>query len=857
MGTFWLLSTAVEMSDPIQGAAPMIVLEGGRLTLCELGGSSERQLDLGECLEMCDANPLPLQVAPAQDASPKLWPDGPTRRIEPGAPCVTLAGGGGLHTYSDSAARWYALGETHIRVVAAMWHRSTIPEVAERAGLGVEDVQAVLDDLLMIGVVRRTADQDSVPAERDAPTPAVVADQRPPREADRQPSDQSRSPRIPVYSFWATHSGPHLGSAAVVAYARVCNDRALTGHYDLHRTAPASLVLEEIRTNRGPSILLCSNYIWSLEANLDVARAAIAANPRVVVVHGGPSTPRYPAEGERFLRDLDGTHVLVNGEGELTFAELLGTIAARTPDAATELDLSGLDAVAGIQFLDPHSGTVVRTESRERHDHLADFPSAVVSGELDDVDIEVLRKVPLSIETNRGCPYSCTFCDWGQNTMSRIRKFPLERVRSELAWLAEHGIEQWILADANFGIFPRDLDITDMIASVRTETGFPEWILVAPPKNATSRFVDIIDRLLDSGVSMKAALALQTRDNSTLDAIERSNIGTESYDRLAVELRNRGLPLTSDLMMGLPGATVDSFMADLQWSIDNQVRAYLWPTFVLPNSPMNDPEYRQRHRIRTTGDLVVETATYSAEQRHLMDRYAYGYQVLEVLGVMRHLLRFLQWDHGVCATDTIRDVVDLSDAHPERFPLLNWLLNHTDVFLTAPVGWSPLFSELQELLVRELGIPDRADLHTVLKVNEFILPSPNRSVPEAMPLVHDYGAYFHSAQSRLLAQGPAQPSAPLVSFGPGSIEVLADPDEICVTGLRRLAEGRVPAGYVGDFSVVAHIELLTTVATYLPFTSDFLNEARARGAGSRVPITTATDGLRSRHEPAAGTNTRT
>ena len=29
-----------------------------------------------------------------------------------------------------------------------------------------------------------------------------------------------------------------------------------------------------------------------------------------------------------------------------------------------------------------------------------------------------------TLETNRGCPFACTFCDWGSLTYAKIRKFP-------------------------------------------------------------------------------------------------------------------------------------------------------------------------------------------------------------------------------------------------------------------------------------------------------------------------------------------------------------------------------------------------------------------------------------------------
>src|SRR5947209_2679156 len=41
-----------------------------------------------------------------------------------------------------------------------------------------------------------------------------------------------------------------------------------------------------------------------------------------------------------------------------------------------------------------------------------------------DPSMELARKhgyrVVAPWETNRGCPYSCTFCDWGSNTLSKL-----------------------------------------------------------------------------------------------------------------------------------------------------------------------------------------------------------------------------------------------------------------------------------------------------------------------------------------------------------------------------------------------------------------------------------------------------
>ena len=59
-----------------------------------------------------------------------------------------------------------------------------------------------------------------------------------------------------------------------------------------------------------------------------------------------------------------------------------------------------------------------------------------------------------SWETNRGCPFSCAYCDWGSATGSKqMGVFPQERLKEEMEWFSHHSIEYIFCCDANFGMF--------------------------------------------------------------------------------------------------------------------------------------------------------------------------------------------------------------------------------------------------------------------------------------------------------------------------------------------------------------------------------------------------------------------
>jgi radical SAM superfamily enzyme YgiQ (UPF0313 family) len=79
-----------------------------------------------------------------------------------------------------------------------------------------------------------------------------------------------------------------------------------------------------------------------------------------------------------------------------------------------------------------------------------------------------------TLETNRGCPYACTFCDWGSLTYNKVKKFELERVFDELEWMARRNFDWISITDANFGMYPeRDGMIADKIIEMQEKYGSP------------------------------------------------------------------------------------------------------------------------------------------------------------------------------------------------------------------------------------------------------------------------------------------------------------------------------------------------------------------------------------------------
>src|SRR5204863_5557334 len=163
-------------------------------------------------------------------------------------------------------------------------------------------------------------------------------------------------------------------------------------------------------------------------------------------------------------------------------------------------------------------GSLVRTPDRAPPVDLSMYPSPYTTGEfnhwIDD-------KAYLPLETNRGCPYGCTFCDWGAATLSKVARMSMERVLGEVEFAARHRIMNIGFCDANFGILQRDVDIARYVVEMKERHGYPREIGYTNAKTASPRLTDIIKILTDGGLISSAQISMQTTDEQILENVKR------------------------------------------------------------------------------------------------------------------------------------------------------------------------------------------------------------------------------------------------------------------------------------------------------------------------------------------------
>ena len=491
----------------------------------------------------------------------------------------------------------------------------------------------------------------------------------------------------------------------------------------------------------GTGIWLFSNYVWSLDINLQISGMLKSRDRGAMTLHGGPSTPEYPGACADFMRRNPSVDIAVHGEGEVSVVEILQCVY-RDSDGSIQYDPERLGDVAGLTFRDrrEEGGPLVTTEKRTRLREPDNVPSPYLTGIFDSYDGRVEAAI---IESNRGCPFGCTFCDWGSATRQKVRKLGLERVKEEIDWIGRRRVRVIWIADANFGMYDRDIELSKYIVETRRKYGFPQEVVVNYTKNTTRRLLEIIKAFSSGGIISQGIISIQTTDEKTLEVINRKNIKTETYDELAQVFAEANLPLSTDLMTGLPGITPEAFDRDLQRYFDADVTAKAYPTQLLPNSPMADPEYMEKYKIRVDKDGFI-TSCYSFTEAELAEMNAMYvlFTVADGYSVLRYVLRYLQWEHGIPALGFLHKLLDQVNSDPERYPSLTWAAKSFLGFKFMPGGWKAFYDQVAAFAEEHYGIQRDLAFDTVLLVNEMAMPDDCIRYPLKKELPHDFAAWF-------------------------------------------------------------------------------------------------------------------
>ena len=359
------------------------------------------------------------------------------------------------------------------------------------------------------------------------------------------------------------------------------------------------LIYSRIPVEEGANQLLNANivgfstYVWNFRLSLEIARKLKEQNSEILIVFGGP---QVPDKAEDFLSQFPFIDVVCHGEGEQVFC----AIAENYPS-------KNWGSIPSISYLDDN-GLFINHPKAPRIKNLDIIPSPYLNGLFEALMLENPNNEWLSLwETNRGCPFSCTFCDWGSATASKVYRFELERLLAEIDWFADKKVEFVFCCDANFGILSRDTQIAQYAADIKSRIGYPQALSVQNTKNATERAYETQRILNASGLSKGVDLALQSIDENTLESVKRANISIETYEILQQRFTNDGVATFTDIILGLPGETYESYVEGVSKLIENgqHNRIQFNNLSILPNAEMGNPKYQQKYGMVTVPSEII------------------------------------------------------------------------------------------------------------------------------------------------------------------------------------------------------------------------------------------------------------
>lgn len=333
-----------------------------------------------------------------------------------------------------------------------------------------------------------------------------------------------------------------------------------------------SIAIDKIKNS---DIVAFSTYIWNKNYNYNLAKQLKILKPDVLIVFGGPEPP---VERKDFFKLYPFIDIMVKTEGEETFKDIL-----------LNYESKNFKSVKGI--LINENQNAFETEKRERIDNIDIIPSPYLTGVFDTIisenpDVEWNAV----IESNRGCPYQCTFCDWGSLTYNKVKKFNLNRVLEELEWIGKNKIGFISIADANFGIFAdRDSIIADKLIEIQQKYQYPKAYTISWAKNQKKEVLSIVKKLVLNGARMGLTVSVQSLEPLVLDTIKRKNMEINQIEDIFEECDRENIPVITELILGLPGETLSSWKENFYklFRANNHTGITTYNAQILENAEMN------------------------------------------------------------------------------------------------------------------------------------------------------------------------------------------------------------------------------------------------------------------------------
>lgn len=280
---------------------------------------------------------------------------------------------------------------------------------------------------------------------------------------------------------------------------------------------------DEIATEilaQNPELVGFGVYIWNTIQTHEVIRRLREKKPNLLIVAGGPEVS-FETETQAIYQDLD---YVFKGEADFTFSEFVH------------------------QYFDKSE----RPQSKIIGPSLPKIDQIVLPYQ--EYTDEDLRHRTLYVEASRGCPYKCEYCLSSLDIS--VRNFTLEPFLNEMQKLLDRGARQFKFVDRTFNLSPKiSTEILKFFLD-RIDLGlFLHFEMV--PDRLPEELKELIKQFPAGALQFE--IGIQTWNPEVAKNVSRR----QNYEKIAENfafLKNEtGVHTHADLIIGLPGETIESF----------------------------------------------------------------------------------------------------------------------------------------------------------------------------------------------------------------------------------------------------------------------------------------------------------
>ena len=372
-----------------------------------------------------------------------------------------------------------------------------------------------------------------------------------------------------------------------------------------------------------PDVICTSHYIWNNDFLFDQLKRIISKiNPQIVIIAGGPSiNVNINAE---FFNLYPFVKYAIYGAGEMAIADAFTSLITKkklisfnTSNIAWVDNTSGQPTVAEFKYV-PQSKT-------SPYLHNKDFFKKIVHNEKSQGFVPIIP-----YELTRGCPYSCTFCDWNSGLSNKVTRRK-NSYKEEIDLFHELGIQFIYLADANVGQYDEDVEVIEYLAkkNIHENANFKTESNLSKLRKDNN--LKIYHLLAQGDLIQKDwgfTFSIQDINSNVLENIDRPDVTWDVNLRMINELKQCYPDIVSkiQLIIGLPGQTVNSWRQTLSEVCRHDVRICLFLNELLPASPAAlDWTYREKFQFTYSnserfngfdffrGNFAKSCLSYSAE----------------------------------------------------------------------------------------------------------------------------------------------------------------------------------------------------------------------------------------------------